>query len=354
MGDAAAAALLAAAGQNGAGNDLKPTQAIRFARRYERKLIALKNACTDGDALDQEFQVGVPDDCEDKALEYTMRISQLTAQITELDTLFEEACKLDEEWSDEISKTKKGREQDQEQQAFNEFITEFDPNATLDKYREVKRALKARGKATEREAGQASRHGGAAITIPTATPHQQQPGAPPLNTTQPMYQSTPFRPNQVGAASHISQFRAATTTPQPAVSNTGTPTAPPPPSTGNQTQSISFRDVPLIQFTGDPWQWDAWRSDFLKRVDSAPYSDLQKLALLQQSVKGAAKSAIRSLTMRDDNYETALEILQRQFGNVQRVRSGIYEKLQEMPPAHYSGRSCRNTFNEIYARIKDL
>lgn len=122
-----------------------------------------------------------------------------------------------------------------------------------------------------------------------------------------------------------------------------------------QTQVLaSLKHLPLTQFDGDPWKWEAWLDDYWNRVHTQDLSPLFKFKLLRQSLVGVPKASIAELTECEANYEVALSLLHQQYGNQKQNKRTITQRLQNLPAAGRSAISCRVTYNSIVARLADL
>lgn len=93
----------------------------------------------------------------------------------------------------------------------------------------------------------------------------------------------------------------------------------------------SLPKLALPKFDGDPLKWADWSGMFLAMIDSAPMTNAEKLAHLQNSLVGRAKAVVEGFGYNGDLYKHAYEQLRERFGKRQFVVRAFIEKLQKLP-----------------------
>ena len=88
----------------------------------------------------------------------------------------------------------------------------------------------------------------------------------------------------------------------------------------------------LTQFDRNPLNWHEWFGQFILTVDSAIFSDDEKLTYQKMLVVGKAKSAIAEYSNSGVLYKYALATLQRKFGQPRAVVGAHVDKLRILPP----------------------
>ena len=88
----------------------------------------------------------------------------------------------------------------------------------------------------------------------------------------------------------------------------------------------------LTQFDDNPLNWHEWFGQLISTVDSAMFSDDEKLTYLKTLVVGKAKSAIAEYSYSGVLYKDALATLQRKFGQPHAVVGAHLDKLSTFPP----------------------
>lgn len=85
-------------------------------------------------------------------------------------------------------------------------------------------------------------------------------------------------------------------------------------------------------FTCHPWQWDQFWGIFTTAVHNRNFRKIEKLNYELQSLQGPAKEIPADLQVTDDNYDIAIDLLQRKFGNQELIVGQLPNTLQELQP----------------------
>ena len=95
---------------------------------------------------------------------------------------------------------------------------------------------------------------------------------------------------------------------------------------------VKLPKMRLIYLNGDPTKWITFWDSFSSIIhESMSFSSIDKFKYLQQSLVGAAAEAIAGLTITNDNYTEAIELLEKRFGDKQIILSKHIEHLMEIP-----------------------
>ena len=125
----------------------------------------------------------------------------------------------------------------------------------------------------------------------------------------------------------ICKINAALTRPQAQVSDATITTRP-----SSSTIKVKLPKLSLPYFDGNPTQWTAYWDSFQSTIHNHPeLSKVDKLRYLQTSLIGDAALTIAGLQITNENYDEAIELLEKQFGNKQIIISRHIEDLMQFP-----------------------
>ena len=112
-------------------------------------------------------------------------------------------------------------------------------------------------------------------------------------------------------------------------------------SAANQ-QHLSFATKPrlpkitLPRFNGEVTKWSTFWDSFNSAIHSnTDIANIDKFNYLKSLIEGPAAIAIQGLTLTNDNYESAIKILEERFGKRQQIVSAHMDELLKIP-------SCTN------------
>ena len=109
---------------------------------------------------------------------------------------------------------------------------------------------------------------------------------------------------------------------------------------------VKLPKLQLTYFNGDPTKWMTFWDSFSSTIhESTNLSNIDKFKYLQQSLVGAAAETIAGLTITNDNYKEAIELLKKRFGDKQIILSKHIEHLMEIPKV---------TLNEDLKKLRTL
>ena len=125
----------------------------------------------------------------------------------------------------------------------------------------------------------------------------------------------------------ICKINAALTRPQAQVSETAVTTRP-----SVSTIKVKLPKLSLPYFDGNPTQWTAYWDSFKSTIHNHPeLSKVDKLKYLQTSLTGDAAQTISGFQITSKNYDEAIELLEKRFGNKQIIISRHIEDLMQLP-----------------------
>ena len=88
-------------------------------------------------------------------------------------------------------------------------------------------------------------------------------------------------------------------------------------ATGSTSHSTELPTLVLKKFSGDPKTWQEWWDSFKVAVHENGISDVEKFNHLRSLVEGAAYATIAGLSLTEENYKTAIDLLQERFAQKQ-------------------------------------
>ncbi|XP_053372924.1 uncharacterized protein LOC128546434 [Mercenaria mercenaria] len=123
----------------------------------------------------------------------------------------------------------------------------------------------------------------------------------------------------------------------------------------DKVSSIKLPKLDLISFCGDKTKWIEFWDLFKCSVhENRRLSNSEKFNYLKSKVYGEAQRAISGLTLSDANYDIAIYILTKRFGNVQETVDLHYSKLINLTHATNKTDSLRNLLDTVERHIRSL
>jgi hypothetical protein len=118
------------------------------------------------------------------------------------------------------------------------------------------------------------------------------------------------------------------------------------------------RMLPLPElpvFTGKILEWRSFWDQFNAAVHSGPFSPCIKMGILFTKLDGEAMRLVKSYTIHDDNYETAIAYLKARYAKPSVVKKAYFSKLISLSPCvNLNTRELRNLLDELEVIIRGL
>ena len=111
-------------------------------------------------------------------------------------------------------------------------------------------------------------------------------------------------------------------------------------------------EVKLVTFKGNFDEWEIFWSSFRTNVDVR--DDLEKatkLIYLVQSLEGEPKETITGLSITDDNYPVAIQVLKDRYADASRQTHVWLQKFHSLPTLKHHPKDLRNLLTE-YHKVK--
>ena len=136
---------------------------------------------------------------------------------------------------------------------------------------------------------------------------------------------------------------------KPVVSQKSTPRA--------STAASKLPKLKLKQFNGEVTQWQTFWDTYKSAIHCDPYMNvITKFSYLCDLLEGSAAAAIAGLTTTEANYEAAIQLLQKRFGDSQIIISGHHDALLKIMPLHSSKdiKELRNLYDKVEVHVRGL
>jgi hypothetical protein len=128
-------------------------------------------------------------------------------------------------------------------------------------------------------------------------------------------------------------------------------------STSSTTPTVKLPKLNLKKFRGDPTSWTTFWDTFESSIHKNPnLSSIDKFNYLSSLLEGAAADSVAGLTLTNANYEEALKILKKRFGNKQLVinkHMDILLNLQAVTSI-YNLKGLRTLYDTVESHIRAL
>ena len=96
---------------------------------------------------------------------------------------------------------------------------------------------------------------------------------------------------------------------------------------GQSNFKVNLPKLQLPIFDGDIQQWQEFWDIFKSSVHEQNLTKVSKFSYLKAVLKGAAASAVSGISVNNDNYDTAIALLQEKFGRKEIIIQSLYSKL---------------------------
>ena len=129
-----------------------------------------------------------------------------------------------------------------------------------------------------------------------------------------------------------------------------------PQSTANAQAKAKLPKLTLPKFKGDVTNWITFWDSFKSAVhDNAQISSIDKFNYLNSLLEGAAARTIQGLTLSEDNYASAIDLLQERFGKPQQIISAHMDELLKIQACSSERTtSLRFVYDKISVHVRGL
>ena len=128
-------------------------------------------------------------------------------------------------------------------------------------------------------------------------------------------------------------------------------------SRAHATVKVKLPKLSLTIFDGNPTQWITFWDSFQSTIHEHPdLSNVDKLKYLQKSLVGDAAHTIAGLQITHENYDEAIQLLEKRFGNKQIIISRHIESIMDLPKiiSNEDLRGLRSLYDKMESATRSL
>eukprot|EP00112_Aurelia_sp_Birch-Aquarium-sp1_P020996 Seg554.7 transcript_id=Seg554.7/GoldUCD/mRNA.D3Y31 product="hypothetical protein" protein_id=Seg554.7/GoldUCD/D3Y31 len=121
--------------------------------------------------------------------------------------------------------------------------------------------------------------------------------------------------------------------------------------------SAILHKLKLHKFNGDVIKWQTFWDSYKCAIHDDPSLNLiTKFSYLRDLLEGSAASSIAAFQTTEANYASAIEVLQRRFGDEQVIVSGHHDALLNLPPliSSKNAKELRNLCDTVEVHVRGL
>ena len=113
--------------------------------------------------------------------------------------------------------------------------------------------------------------------------------------------------------------------------------------------------IDIDSFSGDMLKWLEFWDSFEAAIHTNPrLSDASKMNYLKGYLKGEAHRVIRGLTLNSQNYEEAVALLKKRYGDREKLRSAFLETLLKIPSSTSDVKKLRCFLDTLEGYLRNL
>ena len=119
----------------------------------------------------------------------------------------------------------------------------------------------------------------------------------------------------------------------------------------SKTISMKLPKLEVKRFSRDPKEYKSFKNSFEKAVNrSSDKAEVEKFTYLKSFLTGETSRAVKGLAVTTENYEEALKVLDKRYGNVQVIVNSHFEELTKLPVVHNNNDTAK--LRELYDKIE--
>ena len=126
---------------------------------------------------------------------------------------------------------------------------------------------------------------------------------------------------------------------------------------GTDNHNAKLPKLSLPNFSGNPLEYQGFWDSFNAAVhENTRLEEIMKFNYLKSVLRGSALSSISGLSLTSENYEQAVDILKKRYGNKQLLISSHMDKLLSISPVTSVNDigKIRNVYDEIEVHVRNL
>ena len=127
-------------------------------------------------------------------------------------------------------------------------------------------------------------------------------------------------------------------------------------ATGSTSHSTKLPKLVLKKFSGDPKTWQEWWDSFKVAVHENGISDVEKFNHLRSLVEGAAYATIAGLSLTEENYKTAIDLLQERFAQKQIIINSHMDAMLKLNSVSTMAdiKKIRQIYDQVEIHVRGL
>ena len=119
--------------------------------------------------------------------------------------------------------------------------------------------------------------------------------------------------------------------------------------------TVKLPKIELLSFSWDKLKWSEFWDSFESAIhNNKKLSNIEKFNYLKSKVTDEARSAILGLTLSNENYSIAVDILKDRFGKSQEATDLHYNKMINLQPAFNKTCSLRSLLDTMQKHIRSF
>ena len=125
-------------------------------------------------------------------------------------------------------------------------------------------------------------------------------------------------------------------------------------ATGSTSHSTKLPKLVLKKFSGDPKMWQEWWDSFKVAVHENGISDVEKFNHLRSLVEGAAYATIAGLSLTEENYKTAIDLLHERFAQKQIIINSHMDAKLNSVSTMADIKKIRQIYDQVEIHVRGL
>ena len=125
-------------------------------------------------------------------------------------------------------------------------------------------------------------------------------------------------------------------------------------SSNNIESSVRLPKLQLPNFDGNVLRWPEFWDIYESSVHRQDIPKVVKYSYLKGALRGSAASVMAGISITNEGYDVAIQILQERFGNKEVIIEALYAKLQRLPTASNKFSDIKYTYDVIERLLRQL
>ena len=124
---------------------------------------------------------------------------------------------------------------------------------------------------------------------------------------------------------------------------------------GMKSNTVKIPKLDFTKFSGNLLKWQEFWDSYDSAIHSnASLSPVEKINYLRAKVEGESEEVISGLTLTNANYEEAIKLLQKRFGQNEIIINAHFTKLMDLPASSSHTSALRTSYDSIEKHLRSL